>query len=113
VDVRGGQPLIPGAGDVAIRLVTDGRTWDRYKVHTGVDACVSLWVSGLPDPCDRASVRVRLNGADLPAVYVSSHDRESLTQVNALLPAGLPPGAASITLVFQENESQAVDLELV
>ncbi len=101
------------ASDLAIRLVTDGRTWDRYQVHTGVDASVSLWVAGLPDHCDRSHVRVRLNGADLPAIYVSSHDREGLSQVNALLPAGLQPGPGSITLIFGESESEAVGLELV
>jgi tRNA (mo5U34)-methyltransferase len=99
--------------DFAIRLVTDGRTWDRYRVHVGVDACVSLWVTGLPDPCDRGAVRVRLNGTDLPAVFVSSRDREGLSQVNALLPAGLTPGPASVALVVGGNQSEAVALQLV
>ena len=98
---------------LAIRLVTDGRSWERYRVNTGMDACVSLWVAGLPDPCDRAHVRVRLNGADLPAVFVSSHDREGLSQVNALLPAGLRPGPGWIVLIFGDSQSEAVALELV
>jgi len=102
-----------GSGSVEIRLVTDGRTWERYRVHAGSEACVSLWVSGLPEGCDRRQVRVRLNGTDLPAVYVSNHDREGLSQVNALLPAGLAPGQGSITLWFGDTESQAVDLDLV
>jgi tRNA (mo5U34)-methyltransferase len=101
------------SGDVAIRLVTDGRTWERYRVHTGVDACVSLWVAGLPDQCAARDVRVRLNGTDLPAIYVSTHDREGLSQVNALLPAGLPPGRGSAEIVFGGTVSRAVDLELV
>jgi uncharacterized protein (TIGR03437 family) len=99
--------------DVSIRLVTDGRNWERYRVNVGTDACVSLWVAGLPDACDRAHVRVRLNGADLPAIYVSSHDREGLSQVNALLPAGIQAGPASIALIFGERQSEAVRLELV
>jgi hypothetical protein len=98
---------------VAIRLVTDGRNWERYRVHTGQDACVSLWVEGLPGECPREHVRVRLNGADLPAIYVSTQDREGLTQVNALLPAGVAPGSASIALVFGERQSEAVGVELV
>jgi SAM-dependent methyltransferase len=99
--------------DVSIRLVTDGKSWERYRVSVGRDACVSLWVAGLPDVCDRANVRVRLNGADLPAIYVSSHDRDGLSQVNALLPAGLQAGPASISLIFGERQSEAVGLELV
>ena len=75
VDVAQGAPAaVPRSAEVRIRLVTDGRTWDRYHVHVGADACVSLWVEGLPDPCDRGLVRIRLNGTDLPAIYVSSHD---------------------------------------
>ncbi len=104
----------PGpAGDVEIRLVTDGRTWERYRVHTGVDACVSLWVAGLPDPCEPGAVRVRLNGTDLPAIYVSTRDREGLSQVNALLPVGLAAGRVSIVLVFDDEQSQPVDVELL
>ncbi len=101
------------AGDLAIRLVTDGRTWERYRIHTGVDACISLWAEGLPDSCEPRHVCVRLNGTDLPAVYISSHDREGLSQVNALLPAGLAPGRASIALVFDRKQSASVEAELV
>jgi tRNA (mo5U34)-methyltransferase len=101
------------SGEVEIRLVTDGRTWERYRIHTGVDACVSLWVRGLPDSCEPRDVFVRLNGTGLPAIYVSAHDREGLSQVNALLPAGLPPGRASIALVFAGKQSPAVDAELI
>ncbi len=101
------------AGDVEIRLVTDGRTWERYRVHTGVDACVSVWVAGLPDPCEPGAVRVRLNGTDLPAIYVSTRDREGLSQVNALLPVGLAAGRVSLVLVFDDEQSQPVDVELL
>ncbi len=103
----------PSSPELRIQLVTDGKNWERYRVHTGPEACVSLWVRGLPDPCDRAAVRVRLNGADLPAIFVSSHDREGLTQVNALVPAGLAPGRASIALIHETRESAEVELELV
>jgi tRNA (mo5U34)-methyltransferase len=101
------------SASLRIQLVTDGKTWERYRVHTGTGACVSLWVEGLPDPCDRATVRVRLNGDDLPAIYVSSHDREGLTQVNALLPTGVPPGEAKVTLIHDSKESAEIVLELV
>jgi tRNA (mo5U34)-methyltransferase len=101
------------SGDLRIALVTDGRNWERYRVHTGVDACVSLWVAGLPGECAPAEVRVRLNGSDLPAIYVSTHDREGLTQVNALLPAGMPAGRAGIGLEFAGFAAPEVEIELV
>jgi hypothetical protein len=101
------------SSDLVIRLVTDGKNWDRYRIHTGPEACLSLWVEGLPEICDRSAVLVRLNGAELPAVFVSGHDREGLSQVNALLPSGVPPGRAAISLVFGESESRPVEAELV
>jgi uncharacterized protein (TIGR03437 family) len=78
-----------------------------------MDSCVSLWASGLPEDCDRSQVRVRLNGTDMPAVFVSSPDDEGATQVNALLPCRLQPGPATIVLVSGDVESPPVDAELV
>jgi tRNA (mo5U34)-methyltransferase len=114
VDVpRTGRPEACPTSDLKIRLITDGRTWERYRVRTGTDACVSLWVEGLPDPCEPRHVSVRLNGTDLPAIYVSAHDREGASQVNALMPAGLTPGRAEIAFVFSGQLSPPVELELI
>ena len=116
VDVPGSERRAAAVGaspELSIHLVTDGRNWERYRVHAGNEACVSLWVRGLPDPCDRATVSVRLNGADLPAIYVSSRDREGLTQVNALVPAGVQPGHAVLALVHASAVSAEVEFELV
>ncbi|HLK66825.1 MAG TPA: methyltransferase domain-containing protein [Bryobacteraceae bacterium] len=110
---RRAQGAVSPPGDMSIRLVTDGRTWERYRVHVGVDSCVSLWASGLPANCDRGQVVVRLNGTDMPAVFVSSPDAEGATQVNALLPYGLQPGRASFVLVAGESQSPPVEVELV
>jgi hypothetical protein len=117
VDVPEGErrnaAALASSGDLRIRLVTDGRSWERYRVRVGMDSCVSLWASGLPEDCDRSQVRVRLNGTDMPAVFVSSPDAEGATQVNALLPYGLRPGSVSIVLVSGDRESPPVDAELV
>lgn len=110
---RGNRSLGAQSSDVLIRLITDGRTWERYRVHVGLDACVSIWASGLPEECDRSHVRVRLNGTDLPAIFVSTPDAEGASQVNALLPAGLQPGSATIVLICDEMESPPVQVELI
>jgi hypothetical protein len=110
---RRNRSAAAGSGDLLIRLVTDGRTWERYRVHVGMDSCLSLWASGLPEDCDRSQVRVRLNGTDMPAVFVSSPDAEGASQVNALLPCGLQPGPASIVLISGNVESPPLELELV
>ena len=95
-----------------IELLTDGKTWERYRVRVGPNSSLSIWAAGLPTTCGREMVRVRLNGSDLPAIFVSEPDREGLRQVNALLPLGISPGEASVTLLVNEDESASIRLEL-
>jgi tRNA (mo5U34)-methyltransferase len=103
----------PAAANVRIELVTDGRSWERSRVRVGPGSCVSLWVSGIPEGAGRNDIAVRLNGADLPAIFLSEPDKQGLRQVNALLPSGLHPGDASIALRYRQTESPAVGILLV
>ena len=50
-------------------------------------------------------ILVLLNGLNLPAIYVSEADPEGLKQVNATLPAGLPPGKVKLRLECAGNVS--------
>jgi uncharacterized protein (TIGR03437 family) len=59
-----------------------------------------------------AEVRIRLNGTDLPAIWLAPADGDAPRQVNALLPAGMEPGDAQVSLVYGERESAAVEIEL-
>jgi tRNA (mo5U34)-methyltransferase len=98
-------PLKQEAGDVSIELATDGKTWERWEVRVGTDSCISLWVSGIPAGADRTDINVRIGDAELPALFLSEVDPKGWRQVNALLPAGLQPGEAPISLVFRGKES--------
>jgi len=100
------------ARDICIALVTDGTTWERSRVRVGESSSVSLWVAGLPEGALVADLRVRLNGSDLPATFLSAPNSEGTRQVNALLPPGLNPGTASISLVLREEETAQVEVEL-
>lgn len=96
-----------------IEGATDGKTWEPNRVHIGPDACVSLWARGLPHDCDAQNVFVRIDGRELPSVFVSEPDSAGLRQVNALLPAGLARGAVEINLAFGETVTPPVRVELV
>jgi len=64
----------------------------------------------LPVDATNFDLRVRLNGTDLPVIWL---EPEAATrQLNALLPAGLEPGHATITVVFKETETRPVAAEL-
>ena len=55
--------------------VTDGKTWDRWRVKVGAGSCLSLWARGIPDGCGMKQLLVLLNGMNLPAIYVSRRTR--------------------------------------
>jgi uncharacterized protein (TIGR03437 family) len=54
-----------------------------------------------------------LDGADLPAVYVSTPDQKGLRQVNAMLPPKLEPGEYLLAVSAGEVESRPVPIRLV
>ena len=106
-------PSATAASNIRIAIVTDGKTWERNLVHTGIDSCLSLWVSGLPDQAARDAIAVWLDGDDLPAVYLSQPDAQGLRQINAMLPSGTQPGDYTVAVAFQDKVSEAVPLKLV
>jgi len=101
------------ASNIRIAIVTDGKTWERNLIHTGLDSCISLWVSGLPEEAARAEVAIWLDGDDLPALFLSAPDAEGLRQINAMLPSGTQPGGYTVAVGFQETVSEAVPVTLV
>jgi tRNA (mo5U34)-methyltransferase len=100
--------------DRKLRLtrVADGGTFESKRISTGSDSSISVWVAGLPVHATAAEVRVRLDGTDLPAIWLAPPNGGAPRQVNALLPAGLKPGTACVSLVFGERETETVLIEL-
>ena len=101
------------ASHIRVAIVTDGKTWERNVVHTGLHSCISLWVSGLPEQAVRDRIAVWLNGDELPAVFLSEPDPQGLRQVNAMLPTGAQPGEYSISASFGGIVSPPVPVRLV
>ncbi len=108
---------LPGdidAAKIRIAVVTDGRTWERSLIRTGLNACLSLWASGLPESVAEAAITVRLGDRELPAVFLSEADPQGLRQVNAILPQGLPPGDwRAVAVRVRESVSEAVAVKLI
>jgi hypothetical protein len=104
----------PSADSPEIRIegATDGKTWEPNIVRIGPDACVSVWVRGL---AHRRSddVVVRINGRELPSVFISEPDSSGLRQVNALLPAGLAPGRVDINVAAGDSVTPPVQVSIV
>jgi len=96
--------------DLKMAKVADGKTFEDLRIRVGEGSAISIWVAGLPDDARVDELRIRLNGSDLPAVWLAGI--EAKRQVNALLPAGLEPGSAAVSVVFRDGETQPVAIEL-
>ena len=107
------RPARPEASNLRIAIVTDGKTWERNLVHTGLHSCISLWVSGLPEEAASDGIAVWLNSDDLPAVFLSEPDPQGLRQINAMLPSGAQPGEYSVSAGFGGAVSAPVPVMLV
>lgn len=95
-----------------IAIVTDGKTYERNRVRVGVESSVSAWVRGIPDDAAKGEVALRLDGTDLPAVYLSAPDDQGLVQINSMLPPSMEPGEYSIAVALRGVESRPATIEL-
>ena len=94
--------------------VYDGRTWERNQARTGLGSCISAWVAGLPDGLTRTEISFRLDGTDMPAIFVSpANDEKGTKQVNAMVPAGMDPGDYQLTVRCRNEESRIEKLRLL
>ncbi len=101
-----------GTDALHIAGVTDGRTYEPNRVHTGANACLSVWVGGIPSDASMEEISVRLDGTDLPATFLSGVDEKGWRQINALLPPQLELGDYWLTVCFRGGESRSIKIEL-
>jgi hypothetical protein len=106
-------PSLPEDPNLKIANATDGKTWEAYTVRLGADSWLSLWIEGLPDAARAEDVRVRMNGTDLPAAFLSARDAKGHRQLNAKVPGGLKPAEVRVALIFENRRSREVEVRLV
>jgi tRNA (mo5U34)-methyltransferase len=101
--------------DSSLRLtrIADGKSFTDGRAQVGPGAAVSVWVTGLPPSAARTDVHLRLNGSGLPALWLAPPNGDAPRQINGLLPSGLEPGPAQISVVYHGRESAQSTLELI
>jgi len=115
IDLSREQRRAPGpiSETLTIAGVTDGKTYESNRVRTGVESCMSLWAAGLPDSAAKAGITLRLDGADLPATYLSTPDERGLRQINALLPPQMEPDEYLVSVTLDGRESAPATIQLI
>ncbi|HVY94523.1 MAG TPA: hypothetical protein VHA14_17295, partial [Bryobacteraceae bacterium] len=111
IDVQGRAWRPAGMAGLRVTRIGDGKTFESNRVRVGEESAISIWVAGLPASAREEEIRVRLNGTDLPAIWLAP-DGDS-RQVNALLPAGLATGTADVSVVYGPLETALHEIELV
>ena len=92
--------------------VTDGKTYELGRIRTGTESCVCVWAENLPEDAALTDVTLRLDGTDLPAIYLSTLDQAGYRQINALLPPSMEPGEYRMAVECRGEESAAVSILL-
>ena len=103
----------PVSPTLKIDLVTDGRTWERWRVRAGAGSCLSIWALGIPDSCGLDQVSVHLDDMIVPATFVEETAHAGLRQVNAMIPAGIRTGPTMIRLQCSTAVSGPANIEFV
>ena len=100
--------------EIRVDRIIDGKTYAPGIARVGVpESSISAWVTGIPEGTVISEVALRLDGADLPATYVSALDSSSLRQVNAMIPVGMAPGEYSLSAKVRDLESAPAPVRLV
>jgi tRNA (mo5U34)-methyltransferase len=106
------QSTAPIMSGLEIAGITDGKTYEYNRIRTGTQSCVSVWARNFPAEATRKEIALRLDGADLPAVFFGEPDENGYRQVNAMLPAWMTPGEYQLTVNCRGAESAPSKVEL-
>ena len=96
------------AGPVRIEGTRDGSTWEPNRLALGRGNVLSVWVSGLAESADHASIRVSLGGERLQIIFVEPAGANPARQLNVHVPADAPAGE----LELEVNRSAPVAIRI-
>ena len=115
VDLSQQERRAPGKISPALVIagVTDGKTFESNRIKTGADSCMSVWAAGIPTNAAQREISLRLDGADLPATYLSTPDDRGLRQINGMLPPQMEPREYRVSVAMRGEESAPAAIYLV
>jgi len=96
------KPYISSQGGdlsgLRLTAVTASKDGSNRVPQLGPDACISLWVAGVPEGLHLANSEVVVNGFTCQGCYLSPWTRTGGAQLNAYLPQNTPLGLNTVEL---------------
>ena len=80
----------------SLKAVTSAGDGSFAVPNKGQAAGISCWVEGLPEEIGLDDIRIQIQGKEATPCYIGPHLGRGGFQINALLPAGLEPGASAV-----------------
>ena len=84
--------------EVNIRNISNALTGERVAPASGALAALSLWIENLPDDCDLLYMSIAADGRPCRITYIGPLEADGVSQVNAVLPAGLRTGLVPVEM---------------
>ncbi len=97
-----GPALRAPAGACAIRNLSNALTGEPAAPDSGPSAAISVFVSNWPPELDLNALAVTADGLACRPVYIGPPAADGVTQINAILPAGIRTGIVEVRLAPPE-----------
>jgi SAM-dependent methyltransferase len=97
----------PGVRDFAraeLKNATISSGNERRVPQRGSEACVSLWIDGLPQNCGLSDFEVGFGAVSQRGGFLSTIGATGAGQLNARVPSGVPVGQVPVTLLAGGQE---------
>jgi tRNA (mo5U34)-methyltransferase len=104
-----------GYPTMSIADVTNAKTFDHHLPRRGRSGLLAIWLDGLPDDAARDTVQVEVGGFGVNPYFVGrSPDPpgKNRAQINVVVPPGLGAGPASVKVIFKDQFSDEMMINL-
>jgi SAM-dependent methyltransferase len=95
-----------------VKDVTISCASGRSVPQRGRDACISLWIDGLPQDTSLSDLEISVGETLVKGCHLSRVDETGGAQLNARVPAGTPLGQTPVTLFGDTHHINVIAIDL-
>jgi tRNA (mo5U34)-methyltransferase len=101
VDVPAERP-----GQLVVKDLSDGLSWDRDQISIAGGGFVSFWVSGLPENRSALDMRVLLGEIPLQIIWIGPTETGGYCQINTKVPPDVAKGSHDFRVQYASVSSE-------